>query len=95
MPESTFTNMYGLAATSGLMLAIASQAYAATSALTIKGSKFFTSDGNQFFIKGTTISIAQAPYIPMLTDLPLQVLPTSSRTTTRSPTQHNVSWTST
>ncbi|KAK3673332.1 hypothetical protein LTR78_006878 [Recurvomyces mirabilis] len=44
--------MYGLAATSGLMLALASQAYAATSALTIKGSKFFTGDGNQFFIKG-------------------------------------------
>lgn len=60
----------------------------ALSQISVKGSKFFDGNGNQYFIKGVyhkliAIQVTQ----PMLTRM--QVLPTSSHPTILLPTQHN------
>ena len=61
----------------------------AISTISIKGSKFFTSDGDQFYIKGSPAALLALPTF-VLTD-PLQALHTSWSPMTRSSTTPSVS----
>lgn len=60
----------------------------AISTISVKGSKFFTSDGNQFYVKGKSIA-THISYSGCEADNN-QALPTSLLLTTRLSTRRNV-----
>jgi len=73
---------------------LAGQAAASIATISTKGSKFFTSDGNQFYLKGTLISANQklrAAVIAVHLRILSQALPTNSPQTTRSSRPSNAS----